>query len=684
MAKEHAFYNRALNYCIFTTVVFVICIAANYPIVRWIFGIHTNHCVTPPCERFTRDIRTSMNRRQPPCEDFYQFTCGRWQQSHPGFPNQTEFAASKLVAEIVRNLKHVEDIPDKNQTAVQKAAAVFQSCLSMLNGEETNSDALVSFIESLGITWPTGGTKSKLKALDVLVKLSLSVDLHILFVVDTYVDYSEMHSLRISVPNHMLYAQSHNYTSKERKKEVLRVLYANVNFDAMLAVLTKFEEKIQRSMLSVNAVRRFTDTIALGGIGTYMPNQPASEWVHALNQELPGDKAVTENTAVRVDDVAHLEAISELVYELEDQMLLSWFVGWNVFREFALEASYQLGIALAGTAEAFSEKHCFYAVRDNLHFTLTARSLLAVAEPSTRTAISSTASAVWRSYMHYIRANDWMDMATKARALEKATQMVLLDGYPRFVDDIENLNIFYSYIPDLTKDFMTTTILLREAKMNYMKSYIHMPAYKTNLEKWNYPLLSLESLMFHNDLNKLVVPVAAAIEPLYLKYFPTSWKYGGLGTAIAETMFHAFDVTGKDFDSFGGPLDWWSNNTRLKNNKRSLCYLKDFVQWSEGAPGLSTVEQYRALFASVEGVRQAFRAYALKTNANKKRLRTIDFLAPPQIFYLSYCFRWCSKDEPRNAMNVHMCNFPLAYSKQFTDVYGCQKGDRMYFRRKCS
>ncbi|KAL1432348.1 hypothetical protein MTO96_013113 [Rhipicephalus appendiculatus] len=146
-------------------------------------------------------------------------------------------------------------------------------------------------------------------------------------------------------------------------------------------------------------------------------------------------------------------------------------------------------------------------------------------------------------------------------------------------------------------------------------------------------------------------------------------------------MFHAFDVTGKDFDGFGGPQDWWSNNTRFANNKRSLCYLKDFVQWSEGAPGLSTVDQYRTLFASIEGVRQAFRAYALKTDANRKHLRTIDFLAPPQIFFLSYCFRWCSKDEPRSAMNAYMCNFPLAYSKEFTDVYGCQKGDRLYYRR---
>lgn len=684
MAKEHAFTTRALNYFAFAVVVIAMCIAINYPVFRWLFGIHSKHCFTYACEHFTRDIRTSMDRKRPPCQDFYQFACGNWQRTHTGYTDQKDYAYSKVMNEIIRNLKQIK-IPVANQTALQKAAAVFQSCMGMLNREDLNRDALVGFIESLKITWPAGGTPSQLRALDVLVRLSYTLDIHLLFAVDMYEDYSETYSLRVSVPGHMLHARSHNYTSNERKKQVLNHLFGSgKNFDAMLATLTKFEEKIKQSMRSVTAVRRFTDTITFASIGTYMPNQPASQWVQAINNELPPGKAITENTAVRLDDVAHLEAISELVLELEDQVLLSWFVGWNVLQEFALEASYQLGDILAGTNDFFNEKHCFYAVRDNLHFALTANSMLSVSEPSTRAAISNTVSAVLRSYMHYIRTNNWMDMDTKARAIDKATQMTLLDGYPRFVDSAESLNKFYSYIPDLTGDFMSTALILRQAKMNYLKNYLHMPAYNTNLQKWNYPLLSLDSLKFHNDLNKMVVPVAAAAEPLYLKYFPTSWKYGGLGTAIAEQMAHAFDVTGKDFDGFGGPMDWWSNNTRFESNKRTLCYLRDFVRWTEGVAVMSSVDEFRALVASIEGVHTAFRAYAVKKDGNKKRLRTVDFLAPLQIFFLSYCHRWCAKDEPRYAMNAHMCNFPLANSKQFTDAYGCQKEDRMYFRQRCS
>ncbi|KAL1432349.1 hypothetical protein MTO96_013114 [Rhipicephalus appendiculatus] len=389
MAKEHAFQTRAVNYCIFTTVVLAICAAANYPIVRWIFTVHTKYCIAHTCERLTRDIRSSMNRKQPPCQDFYEFTCGKWQYAHPGFLNQTEYTYNRVVAEVVRNLKRI-DVPSSNQTAVQKAAAAFRSCLNMINSEATNSEELLSFIASLDIMWPSGGTTGQLKALDVLVKLSLSLDMHFLFTVDTYVDYSETYSLRVSVPSHMLYANAHNYTTKEVKKQALSLLFANENLDAMLTVLTKFEQKIKQTMTSVTAVRRFTDTITFRDIGKYTPNQPGADWVSAINKELPAVKAITKDTPVRVDDVAHLEAISELVYELEDQMLLSWFVGWNVFQVLALDASYQLGVVLAGTSDIFNEKHCFYAVRDNIHFALTTRTLLSFSEPSTRAAISNT------------------------------------------------------------------------------------------------------------------------------------------------------------------------------------------------------------------------------------------------------------------------------------------------------
>ncbi|CAN8001596.1 unnamed protein product [Ixodes pacificus] len=683
MAKEQAFEARTRNYIVFIVVIITLCFLVNFPILRWLYGVRTKHCLTPACEKLTRDIRTSMYRRSPPCQDFYKFTCGGWEKSHPGFHDQMEYAYGSVVAEITKNLKKVM-VPQANQSAVDKAAAVFQSCVHMINRESSNRDALLRFIGSIGIIWPSGGTLDSLKALDVLVHLSLSVDIHILVTVGLYEAHTGTYSLRISVPQKVVHEYlNDDRMSQERIKEVLTLMFGDSNFDAMLKVITIFEKKISNTLHSVTAVRRFTDTIHILNIGTYTPNQPSSEWISAINKQLSIKKAISKRTRVRVDDIAYLEAISELIVELEDQTLLSWFVGWRVVKELALEASFQEGVALAGTDYVFNEQRCFATVRDSVHFALTTPTILSASEESTRSFIANTAVAVRRSYMDKIRQNHWMDFPTKSRALQKARFMKLLDGYPAFAGSPKQLNNFYSYIPDITGDYMSNILTLRKARMNFLKAYLHTRTSESDLHKWNFPFVSQDSLKFHNDLNQIVVPVAAATEPLYLKHFPTSWRYGGLGTAIAEEMSHAFDVIGKNYDESGSPSDWWSNTTLYNSNQRSHCYLKDFALWWRGGKALTTVDQYRALLASIEAVRHGYHAYILYSAKNRKKLRTIPFLDSEQIFFLGYCYRWCSRHEPRNVMNPHMCNFALAYTKEFTDTFNCQKGDPMYFRRKC-
>ncbi|CAN7992229.1 unnamed protein product [Ixodes hexagonus] len=683
MAREHAFATRTKNYIVFTVLILTLCFLVNYPVVHWLYSVRTKHCLTPACEKLTRAIRISMNRRSPPCEDFYKFTCGGWESSHPGFHDQMEYAYDTVVTEIIKNLKKIS-VPQANQTAVQKAAAVYQYCVHTVNGEYSNKDALLRFIESMGIIWPSGGTTNPLKALDVLVYLSLSVDIDILIAIDLYEAHTGTYSLRISVPQETLNEYLRNDTmGQERIRSVLTIMFGQDNFDAMLKVLATFEQRISNTLRSVTAVRRFTDTMPILNIGTYTPNQPSSEWISAINKQLSDAKAISGSTRVRVDDIAYLEAISEVILELEDQTLLSWFVGWGVVKELASEASFEVGVALAGTDSVFNERRCFFAARDNLHFALATPDIFSASEESTRSFIANAAVAIRRSYIDKIRHNHWMDSPTKSRALQKARLMKLLDGYPAFAGSPEELNNFYSYIPDITGNYMSVTLILREARMNFLKYYLHTETSESDLHKWNFPLMTLDSLKFHNDLNKIVVPVAAATEPLYLKYFPTSWRFGGLGTAIAEEMSHAFDVIGKHYDDSGGPSDWWSNTTLYNSNQRSHCYLKDFTLWSGGGKALSSVDQYRALLTSVEGVRHAYRAYALYSSKNRKKLRTITFLDSEQIFFLGYCYRWCSKREPRNVMNPHMCNFALAYIREFTDAFKCQKGDPMYFRRKC-
>ncbi|XP_064485172.1 neprilysin-11-like [Ornithodoros turicata] len=685
MAREHALSTKVLNYITFVSLVILLCFFINYPIVRWLRQIRVNHCLTSSCEKFTRDIRMSINRKAPPCQDFYKFACGHWERAHPGYSDQTDFTFEKIINGMISRLKKIR-VPAQGQSAVQKAAAIFQACTSMINTESTNAEAMLRLLDKLNLNFPAGGSTVQLKALDVLVSLSLSYNIDLLFTLDLYEDYTGIYNLRLSVSAPILinYYLLTNGTTKQTMRQALKLIYGDLNFEAMIAVVLKFEDDVREAFLVLPPRRQMAEAIMIGNIGNYMPNYPGSEWVRAINNVLPQAKAITSSTVVWIEDVYILQTVSDLVLKLEDQMLLSWFVGWGVIRTLGMEASYPLGTALSNMEFVFSEKRCLASVRENLHFALVTPQVMTISGLSAKMSIMRLSVHIRRSFVEMIRQNHWMDEKTKSNAIRKAIYMMLLDGFPSFAEFPDKLNKYYAHIPDINADYMNVSITLREAKMNKMKRLLHTHISESDFNMWNFPLDSVHSLKYHNDLNKMIVPVAAASPPLFIKLFPTAWKFGGLATAIAEEMSHAFDVLGKNYNPFGSPSDWWTNKTQLRANTRSLCYLQDFGLWSNGAKGLTTVDQFRMLKAALTGVSRAFHAYSIYPHANDNRLRTLDYLSSNQIFFLSYCYRWCSKTSSTYAMNQHMCNFPLSYTKGFTDAFFCKKSDHMYYRRKCS
>lgn len=39
-------------------------------------------CITATCISLTQEILSSIDETRSPCDDFYNFTCGRWERTH--------------------------------------------------------------------------------------------------------------------------------------------------------------------------------------------------------------------------------------------------------------------------------------------------------------------------------------------------------------------------------------------------------------------------------------------------------------------------------------------------------------------------------------------------------------------------------------------------------------------------
>lgn len=141
-----------------------------------------------------------MDEETDPCEDFYQFTCGRWSQEHPRPESVTSNDwFRERQAKIMRELRDFlkMNVSTSEPEAVGKAKLMYKACMDMQQLEEREMEPLVHFLKEFKLPLiPSGlnltlspesakkyNTIEKFNWLDsvVLIKKYLGMDLIIGF-----------------------------------------------------------------------------------------------------------------------------------------------------------------------------------------------------------------------------------------------------------------------------------------------------------------------------------------------------------------------------------------------------------------------------------------------------------------------------------------------------------------------
>jgi len=224
-----------------------------------------------------------------------------------------------------------------------------------------------------------------------------------------------------------------------------------------------------------------------------------------------------------------------------------------------------------------------------------------------------------------IEGADWMDAATKKKALEKLSTFNPKIGYPDKWKDYAGVKIGRgSYWDDV--------VSASRWNVDDNRKQIGKPVDRT---RWG--MTPPTSNAYYNPLlNEIVFPAGILQPPAFDMSATDAVNYGAIGVVIGHEISHGFDDQGAQFDAKGRLDNWWTPDDLKKFTARGECVVKQFDGYFI-EPGIHHNGKLvlGESIGDLAGAKIAYRAYQ-KSREGKAPEPTIDGFTPDQQFFLAW------------------------------------------------
>ncbi|XP_064473057.1 neprilysin-11-like isoform X2 [Ornithodoros turicata] len=613
-------------------------------------------CSSEGCIEHAGKLKLSLNLKQLPCQNFYTYVCGgNWgQQVSSSMEERTQFdLADAMKKDILRP-----------PLAGSKPGLLYASCMSKITNTEKALAVFKEFKNSRGITWPENPQSSDIHPLDILLDLAINwnmgswFNVHVMFATRSHPRIILIHDGTIQA-NWKDYLKWLNTTREDAKYVQAFYELLGAPPDDFITRLHDNEYRELETLISASSSDPIEDMFRLRQIEKYTPNIPADLWLSLLNKQYKHRYTFNLDEQVLVKDSKLLTAIANLIDTVPRQDLIVT-IGWTFVQEYLWMAS-ETDVSRDPTMKS---RYCMRSLVTCYGLLPGITYFLKTYHPSIRDDIDALLNHTLERTIHLVNQSIWIDEVTKMTAITKIRN-VTTTIWPH--EDSMNLSRLESYF----ETFPNTSDLFVSSYLDVVKkisSLVHTEHFedvytKTYITRFTF-------FDYYYFLNRAVVAIAALSSPLYYASGTAAMNYGGLGAAYMKKVARLIDPQGVNVSVDYKRTAWWNKSTFQAYRNKSECLS------NRGASYTSM-----SLIAALEVAFDAFVDTVLKSNETvDARLEDMRTYTPEQIFFITYCYATCSKEEQAE----QECNVPLMNLSNFSSAFGCHPGSPMNPIEKCS
>ncbi|XP_076451625.1 membrane metallo-endopeptidase-like 1 [Babylonia areolata] len=691
-------------------------------------------CSTAACLSASAQMASAMDRSVKPCDDFYQFACGRWALNHPTSVDNPAMDVFVPVREsISKALRDLLDVTNESYPdSVKKAQDFYKSCVNTDVIDQLNHKPLLDLIKSRGPNvFPTLDGNSwvdeKWKLSQIVTRVPRyryqlpgrpeTYSIHMLFpmlpwpdmfqanrsiiyITEPVAPYNKREMILGQYSSFILDRLKRMYTmftvalganSTEAEKDAEDVMQFMIN---VLNITTPTLQKAQQQQNPNKYVKRFT-------IQNLTNTYPAFDWLEFFNTEFSSVGInLTMEEEVLTDGVGYLDQIFQVINSTSRRTLLN-FGMWR----FIISYGEFLGTPMREDLRTLRNTVFPTTVRPQLRWQLCVERTESFFRDAIgrlyidkhfslekRTEVEDMVADLKDAFRDIVREADWMSQPTKEAALAKVDAIVNKIGY---LDYLKN----DTYLDEKLKDI---TINKSDVFGNLMKLADYR--YRTLLRALRQPVdrrsgfagsVVTVNAFYNPQTNSIIFPAAFLQKPILNDKSLEAIMYGSLGFFIGHEITHGFDNTGADYDEIGSHRKWWKEEDLQNFESRGQCMVDQYNRYSFPQVNMSINGQLTLgeNIADNGGLKEAFKAYKkmVAKKGEEPRLPVLDY-SPDQLFFISAAQFWCNT-LPDEFISAYLADVhspgkfrvigPMQNSEDFARTFSCPQGSYMNPKDKC-
>ena len=633
----------------------------------------------------------------PVSKDFYRHVNKGWMESHPLTPEYASYGQYNILSDsgnnrvrrIVTNLAKTN--PKKGTTAY-KIAALYESAMDSTRRNQLGAAPIREALSKIENTTPDGMDDLFIWFHKYYGSPFVKAG-HMANVADSreYAMYVNGGAIRLGDRDYYLNNDKRSKDVREAykkliaaqiinagysKKDAARIVKNVMNIETLLADSTWTREE-SRNIPAMYNIR------SISQVKEMFPNIP---WDRIFNEAMGIDTpemliVTTINTVKQGDN---------LLGRLTDREMKDYYI-WSLVDEASnclsdsfSDANFEFNKVMSGVQEQAPRwKRALGAVEGVLGEGIGELYVAEYFPQSSKDYVEGLVENLRNALGKHIIHLSWMSDDTKLQALKKLNATTVKIGYPDKWKDYSNLDIdsAFSYWENM-----------HNAEMWSRGEYLAKWGKPVDRTEWDMTPQTINS--YANALNnEIVFPAGILQAPFYDPEASDAENYGGIGVVIGHELTHGFDDQGRQFDSQGNMVNWWTDEDAAEFKKLTEG-LVDQYSAVEVLPGLYANGRYTLgeNIADQGGLRIAMTAFLDSQKKKgvdvKSEEAKIDGFDPMQVFYLNFANVWANniRDEEIRSLTIgdvhslakNRVNVAIRNLDTFFTTFGITDGDDMF------